>query len=71
MTISVEQAALNLGVTLGLSAVIGFERQWRNRFAGLRTNMLVVLGAASLPRAHADGNLNVYFAIGAVGAERT
>jgi putative Mg2+ transporter-C (MgtC) family protein len=47
MTIPVEQAALNLGVTLCLSAVIGFERQWRNRLAGLRTNTLVALGAAS------------------------
>ena len=32
---------------LGLSAVIGFERQWRNRLAGLRTNTLVALGAAT------------------------
>jgi putative Mg2+ transporter-C (MgtC) family protein len=47
MTIPLEQAALNLGVTLCLSAVIGFERQWRNRLAGLRTNTLVALGAAS------------------------
>jgi putative Mg2+ transporter-C (MgtC) family protein len=35
------------GGRLGLSAVIGFERQWRNRLAGLRTNSLVSLGAAS------------------------
>ena len=47
MTISIDQAALNLAVALGLSAVIGFERQWRNRLAGLRTNTLVALGAAS------------------------
>src|SRR6266851_7982687 len=47
MTIPVEQAAINLAVALGLSAVIGFERQWRNRLAGLRTNTLVSLGAAS------------------------
>ena len=46
MAISIEQAALNLAVALGLSAVIGFERQWRNRLAGLRTNTLVALGAA-------------------------
>src|SRR5271169_3543145 len=42
-----EQAAFNLAVALGLSAVIGFERQWRNRLAGLRTNTLVALGAAT------------------------
>lgn len=47
MAISIDQAALNLAVALGLSAVIGFERQWRNRLAGLRTNTLVALGAAS------------------------
>lgn len=47
MTISIEQAALNLAVAVALSAVIGFERQWRNRLAGLRTNTLVALGAAS------------------------
>jgi putative Mg2+ transporter-C (MgtC) family protein len=47
MTIPVEQAAINLAVALGLSAAIGFERQWRNRLAGLRTNTLVALGAAS------------------------
>jgi putative Mg2+ transporter-C (MgtC) family protein len=34
-------------VALALSSVIGFERQWRNRLAGLRTNTLVALGAAS------------------------
>jgi len=45
--IPVEQAILNLAVALGLSATIGFERQWRNRLAGLRTNTLVALGAAS------------------------
>jgi putative Mg2+ transporter-C (MgtC) family protein len=32
-------------VTVG--AVIGFERQWRQRLAGLRTNTLVALGTAS------------------------
>ena len=47
MTIPIEQATLNLAVALGLSAVIGFERQWRNRLAGLRTNTLVALGAAT------------------------
>lgn len=40
-------AALNLGTALLLGAAIGFERQWRQRLAGLRTNTLVALGAAS------------------------
>jgi putative Mg2+ transporter-C (MgtC) family protein len=47
MTISIEQAAIDLAVAGGLSALIGFERQWRNRLAGLRTNTLVALGSAS------------------------
>jgi putative Mg2+ transporter-C (MgtC) family protein len=38
--------ALRLGVALLVGAVIGFERQWRQRMAGLRTNALVSLGAA-------------------------
>jgi len=47
MTIPIEQAAMNLVVALGLGAAIGFERQWRHRLAGLRTNTLVSLGSAS------------------------
>lgn len=38
---------LRLSVALLLGAVIGFERQWRQRSAGLRTNTLVSLGAAA------------------------
>jgi putative Mg2+ transporter-C (MgtC) family protein len=38
---TIEQAALNLAVALGLSAVIGFERQWRNRLAGLRSSPVI------------------------------
>ena len=47
MTIPIEQATINLAAALGLSAVIGIERQRRNRLAGLRTNTLVALGAAT------------------------
>ncbi|MGN8072515.1 MgtC/SapB family protein [Mucilaginibacter sp. 22184] len=36
---------LRLTVAFMLGAVIGTERQWRQRMAGLRTNMLVALGA--------------------------
>jgi putative Mg2+ transporter-C (MgtC) family protein len=45
--ITLQQAAIDLAVACGLSAAIGFERQWRNRLAGLRTNTLVALGSAS------------------------
>ena len=37
---------LRLGTGVGLGAVIGFERQYRARMAGLRTNALVSAGAA-------------------------
>ena len=47
MIASIDQTALNLGVATLLGACIGFERQWRQRMAGLRTNTLVAIGAAS------------------------
>ena len=34
-------------VAFGLGGLIGFERQWRQRNAGLRTNVLVAVGAAA------------------------
>jgi putative Mg2+ transporter-C (MgtC) family protein len=34
-----------LGLALALGSVIGFERQWNQKMAGLRTNALVALGA--------------------------
>jgi putative Mg2+ transporter-C (MgtC) family protein len=40
------EIALRLGTALVVGAVIGFERQWRQRMAGLRTNALVAIGAA-------------------------
>ncbi|WP_374546473.1 MgtC/SapB family protein [Rhodoblastus sp.] len=39
--------ALHLLAALACGAAIGFERQWRQRLAGLRTNTLVSLGAAT------------------------
>jgi putative Mg2+ transporter-C (MgtC) family protein len=44
---SIDEAAISLGVATLLGAVIGFERQWLQRMAGLRTNTLVAIGAAS------------------------
>jgi putative Mg2+ transporter-C (MgtC) family protein len=44
---SIDQAAVSLAVATLLGASIGFERQWRQRMAGLRTNTLVAIGAAS------------------------
>ncbi|MBA3910887.1 MAG: hypothetical protein C0524_13690 [Rhodobacter sp.] len=47
MVIGIETAALNMFTALACGAVIGSERQVRQRMAGLRTNALVALGAAS------------------------
>ena len=44
-TLSYAEFALRLGVGLGCGALIGIERQWRARMAGLRTNALVAAGA--------------------------
>ena len=37
---------LRIAESMGLGALIGFERQYRSRMAGLRTNALVAVGAA-------------------------
>ena len=39
------ESALRLTVALLLGSAIGFERQWHQKMAGLRTNALVALGA--------------------------
>lgn len=44
--ISLLFAAINMGFALVMGAIIGSERQFRGRMAGLRTNALVSLGAA-------------------------
>jgi putative Mg2+ transporter-C (MgtC) family protein len=43
--LSIADFALRLAVGLGCGALIGLERQWRARMAGLRTNALVATGA--------------------------
>jgi putative Mg2+ transporter-C (MgtC) family protein len=44
-TLSTAEFVLRLAVGLGCGALIGLERQWRARMAGLRTNALVAAGA--------------------------
>ena len=44
-SLTVAEFALRLGVGLGCAALIGLERQWRAKMAGLRTNVLVAAGA--------------------------
>ena len=46
MSMALASAAVNMAVALGCGALIGSERQVRQRMAGLRTNALVALGAA-------------------------
>ena len=41
------QTVLSLGAAFVLGTLIGLERQWRQRAAGLRTTVLVALGAAA------------------------
>lgn len=41
-------ALSRLGCALAAGGVLGWERQWREKPAGLRTNMIVALGAAVL-----------------------
>ncbi|RSN24680.1 magnesium transporter [Amycolatopsis sp. WAC 04169] len=50
---------LRVGTGVGLGAVIGIERQYRARMAGLRTNALVAVGATLfvLLSAHGFGGL--------------
>lgn len=43
--IALLQALGRLGLALLLGSAIGFERQWHQKMAGLRTNALVALGA--------------------------
>lgn len=44
-TLSIVDFVVRLAVGLGCGALIGLERQWRARMAGLRTNALVAAGA--------------------------
>jgi putative Mg2+ transporter-C (MgtC) family protein len=59
-----ERTALALLTAFLLGGAIGFERQWRQRTAGLRTNVLVAVGAAAfvdlgLRVAGTDGGVRV------------
>src|SRR5262249_39505744 len=40
------ELTLRLATALVVGAIIGIERQWRHKMAGLRTNVLVAVGAA-------------------------
>jgi putative Mg2+ transporter-C (MgtC) family protein len=40
------EIVLRLALAAGLGAALGLEREWRQKPAGLRTNILIALGAA-------------------------
>jgi len=42
-----DDALYRLLLALACGALIGIERQWRQKMAGLRTNVLVAIGAAA------------------------
>jgi uncharacterized membrane protein YhiD involved in acid resistance len=44
--ISTLHFAIRLLLAIAMGATVGLERQWRQRMAGIRTNALVVAGAA-------------------------
>jgi putative Mg2+ transporter-C (MgtC) family protein len=46
LDLAFQKDALDLIIAVLLGGIIGLERQWRQRLAGLRTNALVSLGAA-------------------------
>jgi putative Mg2+ transporter-C (MgtC) family protein len=45
--ISTVQFGFRLSIAIGMGALVGLERQWRQRMAGTRTNALVAGGAAA------------------------
>jgi putative Mg2+ transporter-C (MgtC) family protein len=45
--VTIKEAILRLALAIALSAVVGLDRELRDKPLGLRTNMLVALGAAS------------------------
>jgi len=45
--IPIEQIALRLGLAAVFGAIIGIDREWRNKPAGIRTHMMVALAAGA------------------------
>jgi uncharacterized membrane protein YhiD involved in acid resistance len=45
--VSTVQFCLRVWLAIGMGAIVGLERQWRQRMAGTRTNALVAAGAAA------------------------
>ena len=48
LTLSIEEIAMRLGLAMLIGALIGMEREFSHRPAGLRTHMLVALGSCAV-----------------------
>jgi len=59
-TIAEHELVLRLLLAAGLGAVVGLEREWRDRTAGLRTHMLVCIGSAAFTIVSAYGFADWY-----------
>jgi putative Mg2+ transporter-C (MgtC) family protein len=46
-SIAIQEILLRLGLAIVLGAVIGIDREWRKKPAGVRTHMMVALAAAT------------------------
>jgi uncharacterized membrane protein YhiD involved in acid resistance len=76
--LDVETVAVRIALALALGAVVGVEREWRQKHAGLKTMTLVALGAAAFammsdtfgPKNHNPGQIAaaVVGGIGFIGA---
>jgi putative Mg2+ transporter-C (MgtC) family protein len=72
------RVAMRLGAAAVLGGMIGFEREWKNKAAGLRTHMTVALGCAAfmliaMETAPRDGDISraiqgIAAGIGFIGA---
>ena len=71
MILDVETAVIRLALALFAGAVIGLEREWRQKNAGVKTQALVALGAAGFAMISGPDNritANIVTGIGFIGA---
>lgn len=71
MIVDVETAVLRLALALVAGALIGLEREWRQKNAGVKTQALVALGAAGFAVISGPDNriaANIVTGIGFIGA---
>lgn len=67
--LTIMDAAARLALALILGAVIGYEREWRRKSAGLRTHALVCLGASLIMMVSLNVSLDLYLTHGLINAD--